>query len=40
MLGDRTRTPILRVPRLFTETLGPVELTQIGEHLAASMASS
>lgn len=40
LLGDRTRMPILQLPRLFSETLGPAEVALLAERLATSLGAS
>jgi anion-transporting ArsA/GET3 family ATPase len=35
VLGEQSRAPLLRLPRLFSDTLGPAELTRLADHLAA-----
>lgn len=35
MLGERSQVPLLRLPRLFTDTLGPAELSKLADQLAA-----
>lgn len=35
VLGEQTQAPLLRLPRLFADTLGPAELTRLADHLAA-----
>ncbi|MDY0000291.1 MAG: ArsA-related P-loop ATPase [Polyangia bacterium] len=40
MLGDRTRTPLLRLPRLFAETIGPAELSGLADRLGEGIAAA
>lgn len=40
LLGDQTKTPVLRLPRLFSDALGPAELAQLAERLASALEAS
>lgn len=40
LVGDRTRIPVLRLPRLFTDTMGRAEMEQLADRLEQTLGAS